>query len=308
MREAKAKIKEEEQKQKKKGADIGAYGFEEVVEEQYQATEKQALSVPHAFVNPFGFYIAGVVQELDSYEDSSLRDNARISYEKALELNPKSTAIKQAVKDLKKPANRDRRLVNVIIGDGFAPEKKLLKFDLSLGASLPTNVELPIYEPVTSRVHRVEIQTTSGKRYATASEVADITALALRFQKDSGPIQQLRMVTTVVRNLIEGQAWNQAQQQAGVFGSVLGKFKDARDEMAHPDMRSWSTLPSRLLAARIFVPKSVSRINIVAYDAKGRKLSTETVQIDSSSHNVVFARTLDNIIYTSSSKPMWVKS
>lgn len=308
VREARAKIKEEEAKQKQKGADMASYGLDAVVEEQYQSTEKKALKVPHAFVNPFGFYVAGVVQELDSYEDSSLRDNARISYKKALELNPKSKVIKQAVADMRKPARKGRRLVNVFIADGFAPEKKLLKFDLSLGASLPTTVELPVYEPVRSRVARVEIQTTKGKRWARASEVADISALALRFQKDAGPIHQLRMMTTVVRNIIEGQAWNQAQEKAGVFGSVFGKLKETRDELAHPDMRSWSTLPSRLLAARFFVPKSVSQVKIVAYDAKGRRLASKLVKIDKESHNVVYARVIDKTIYTSSSKKMWVKS
>lgn len=308
LRKARKKLAEEEAKQQEKGTDVGSFGLNDVVEEQYQASEKQALKVPHAFVNPFGFYIAGLVQELDSYEDSSLRDNAKISYKKALELNPKSSVIKAAVKDMGKPANRSRRLVNVLIADGFAPEKKLLKFDLSLGASLPTNIELPLYQPVKSRVHRVEIQTTSGKRWARASEVADISALALRFQKDSGPIYQLRMMTTVVRNVIEGQALNQVQQQAGIFGSVFGKLKEARDEMAHPDMRSWTTLPSRLLAARFFVPKSVSRLKIVAYDVKGRKLSSQLVELDKNSHNVVYARTLDKTMYTSSSKKMWVGS
>ncbi len=308
VREAQAKIKEEEEKQKAKGADVATFGLDAVIEEQYQSTEKKALKVPHAFVNPFGFYIAGVVQELDSYEDSSLRDNARISYKKALELNPKSSVIKQAMADMRKPARKGRRLVNVIIADGFAPEKKLLKFDLTLGASLPTTVELPLYEPVRSRISRVEIQTTSGKRWARASEVADISALALRFQKDAGPIQQLRMMTTVIRNIIEGQAWNQAQQQAGVFGDVFGKLKESRDEVAHPDMRSWTMLPSRLLAARFFVPKSVSQIKIVAFDAKGRRLASQVVKIDKESHNVVYARVIDKTIYATSSKKMWVKS
>lgn len=308
VREARAKIKEEEAKQKQKGADLGSYGLDDVVEDQYRSTEKKALKVPHAFVNPFGFYIAGVVQELDSYEDSSLRDNARISYKKALELNPKSRVIKQAASDMRKPARKGRRLVNVIIADGFAPEKKLLKFDLSLGATLPTVIELPVYEPVSSKVARVEVQTTSGKRWARASEVADISALALRYQKDAGPINQLRMMTTVVRNVLEGQVWNNAQEQAGVFGSVFGALKEARDEVAHPDMRSWTTLPSRLLAARFFVPKSVSRIKIVAYDAKGRRLASKLVSIDKHSHNVVYARVIDKTIYTASSKSMWVKS
>ncbi len=304
VREAKKEIEKETKEQQKKGADL--QGLDAIVEEQYKETEKKALSVPSAFVNPFGFYIAGVVQELDSYEDPSLRDNARISYKKALELNPKSAVIKQAMREMKKPPPRNKRLVHVIVGDGFAPEKKLLKFDLSLGRSLPTEIELPIYEPVPGKVHRIEVQTTGGRRWARLSEVADITALALRFQKDAEPLMQLRMMTTVIRNLIESEMWNQTARQTGVFGSLILSLKKERDKMAHPDMRSWSLLPSRLLAARFYVPRSVSRIKIVSYDRRGRVLASKVVNIDKESHNIVYARTLDGTMYTVSSDKMWV--
>ena len=308
IREVKKEIAEEEKAQKGKGADLENVGFSSVIKNQYKSSNKKASKVSNAFVNPFGFYVAGVVQEFDSYEDKSLRDNARISYKKALELNPQSRVIKQAVKEIQKRAPRNKRLVHVIVGDGFAPEKKLLKFDLSMGLALPTNIELPIYEPVVSKVHRIEVQTTTGKRWSRLSEVADITALALRHQKESGPLAQLTMMTTVIRNVIEGHAWNQATQSAGMFGELVSGIKDARGTMVHPDMRSWSTLPSRLMAARIFVPKSVSRIKIVAYSKKGKKLSSKVVELDTNSHNLVYARTIDSTIYAASSKEMWIKA
>jgi len=307
IRDAKKEIAEQEKEQKEKGAELNKVGFGSLVKKQYKSSDKKASKVASAFVNPFGFYIAGVVQELDSYEDKSLRDNARISYKKALKLNPKSDVIKQAIRDIKKPAPKGRRLVHVIVGDGFAPEKKLLKFDLSLGFGPPTHIELPIYEAVDSQVHRIEVQTSTGKRWARLSEVADITALALRHQKEAGPLQQLSMMTTVIRNVIEGHAWNQATQSAGVFGSLVSSVKDERDKMVHPDTRSWATLPSRLMAARFYVPKSVSRIKISAYNRKGKRLSTKMVNIDKNSHNIVYARTLNNTLYTASSDTMWVK-
>ena len=304
VREAKKEIRKEKKKQKGKGAELE--GLDALVEQQYKVNERKALSVPSAFVNPFGFYIAGVVQELDSYEDPSLRDNARISYKKALELNPKSKVIKLAMRQAGKPPPRNRRLVHVIVGDGFAPEKKLLKFDLSLGRGLPTEIELPIYEPVPNKVHRIEVQTTKGRRWARLSEVSDITALALRYQKDAGPLVQLRMMTTVIRNLIEGEAWNQAAQRTGLLGGVILSLKKERDKMAHPDLRSWSLLPSRLLAARFYVPRSVNRLKIVSYDKRGRVLASKLVKLDEESHNLVYARTLDKTIYTVSSKKMWI--
>jgi uncharacterized protein len=194
----------------------------------------------------------------------------------------------------------------VVVGDGFAPEKKLLKFDLSFGTGTPLNIELPLYEPVPSKVARVEAQTTSGKRWSRLYEVADITALALRYQKDASPISQLTMMTTVLRNVVEGQAWNQAQKNLGAFGSMLDSVKSKRDEMSHPDMRAWSTLPSRLLAARFYVPKSVSRFKLVAYDRKGRVLSSKLVKLDNQSHNFVYARSVDKTLYTDSSDKLWV--
>jgi len=307
VREAKKEIAEEEKTQKEKGAELNKVGFGSLLNKQYAGSNKKASKVANAFVNPFGFYIAGVVQELDSYEDKSLRDNARISYKKALELNPKSDVIKQAIRDIKKPAPKNKRLVHVIIGDGFAPEKKLLKFDLSLGFGPATHIELPLYEAVDSEVYRIEAQTSTGKRWARLSEVADITALALRHQKEAGPLAQLTMMTTVIRNVVEGHAWNQAAQSAGVFGSLVNSAKAERDKMIHPDTRSWTTLPSRLMAARFYVPKSVSRIKISAYNKKGKRLSSKLININKESHNVVYARTLNNTLYTASSDKMWVR-
>ena len=306
VRAAEQEISERKKEQQANGNDLQKVGFDAVVEEQYQAADKLAKKVPSAFVNPFGFYMAGVVQELDSYEDKSLRDNARISYQKALELNPNSSVIKQAVDSLKKPPRKDHRLVHVVVGDGFSPEKKLLKFDLSMGLAMPTEIELPIYEPVASKVHRIEVQTTKGKRWAKLSEVADISALALRYQQDASPLAQLRMMTTVIRNVVEGHAWNQAAKQSGLFGGLVMAVKKERDAMVHPDMRAWTTLPSRLLAARFYVPEWVSIIKLIVYDKQGRVLNSRVVKIDKNSHNFVYARTIDETLYTTSSDKMWV--
>ena len=137
--------------------------------------------------------------------------------------------------------------------------------------------------------------------------MADITALALRHQKEAGPLEQLRMMTTVIRNVIEGHAWNQAAQSAGVFGSLVNSVKSERDKMVHPDTRSWTTLPSKLMAARFYVPKSVSQIKISTYNRQGKRLNSKLVKIDKGSHNIVYARSLNKTLYTASSDKMWVK-
>jgi hypothetical protein len=306
VREAEEKLKEKERENQENGVEIDNSNLDKALEEQYKHTEKLANKLPSAFVNPFGFYVAGIVQEFDSYIDKSLRGNARISYQKALELNPDSAVIKQAVKESSRPAVKNRRLVHIVVGDGFAPEKKLLKFNISSGGNLLTSVELPLYEPVTNQVERIEVQTTTGKRWAKLSEVADITSLSLRYQKDASAFAKLSMMTTVVRNAIEAAALNSVSTNSSTVNSLLSKFKKKRDEMVHPDMRSWSTLPSRLLAARFYVPKSVSRVKLVVYGKNNRVLSSQIINITKESHNFVYARTLDSTLYTASSDKMWM--
>ncbi|VAW84295.1 hypothetical protein MNBD_GAMMA16-702, partial [hydrothermal vent metagenome] len=183
------KVKEVEEKEARKNNSNGEKNKNEldnifsVVAKQYEQSKSQAMQVPSAFVNPFGFYMAGMVQEFDSFEDKNLRDNARISYKKALELNSKSDILKQALKEIGKPAARDKRLTQIIVADGFVPEKKVVKFDYYNRGKMFT-LKLPFYDSVTNKVDRVEVQTVDGKRLATLSTVADIEALVMRYQMD----------------------------------------------------------------------------------------------------------------------------
>ena len=231
---AEQKIEQEDQQATASEADnnssSNANNIFSLIKEQYKSSEKTALSVSSAYVNPFGFYIAGIVQEFDSFEDASLRDNARISYKKALKLNPKSKVIKQAIKEVKRRPRRGKRLVQVIIADGYAPEKKTLQFSLLMpGGYIP--VKLPIYEPVPSKVAHIRIK--SGKRtLATASTVANIEAIVLRHQLDSLPFQHFKVLTSIARSTVENKfIWSR-------LGSLGQMLQQERENFANPDMRS----------------------------------------------------------------------
>lgn len=270
----------------------------QVISDQYKSSNKQALTVSSAYVNPFGFYMAGIVQEFDSFEDSSLRDNAKISYKKALKLNPGSKVIKQAMKEVKKRPPRGRRLVHVVIADGFAPEKKTLQFGLPMpGGTVP--VKLPIYEPVASKVAFIKIK--SGKRtLATLSTVANIEAIVLRHQLDSLPLEHFKVMASIARSTAENMLWG----QLGALGQ-LGK--DFREEFANPDMRAWMSLPKQLLAARFYATNRLKNITLVSYDKKWRRLATKTVPLAKNEHSFIYARTIDSILNANVNKTLWVK-
>lgn len=307
LEETNAKIKQEKQKQAQTSTESttpqtastpNSTNIFKTIADQYKSSEKTALSVPSAYVNPFGFYMAGIVQELDAYEDASLRDNARISYQKALKLNPKSKVIRKALADVKKRPPRNRKLIHIIAANGFAPEKKRLQFALPMpGGIVP--VKLPIYEPVESKVAHIRVK--SGRRtLATLSTVADVEAIILRHQLDSLPFEHFKVLAAVARSTAENMLW----QQMGVFG-VIGK--QLRESFAAPDMRGWMSLPKQLMAGRFYASKKVSKLTVVSYDKKWRRLASETVSIPKDSHGVIYIRSIDNLLSVSTNKPLWVK-
>ncbi|MFQ5900041.1 MAG: hypothetical protein ACE5IH_00605, partial [Thermodesulfobacteriota bacterium] len=260
--EVKEKLKEEEETQTEKGNDLGSLNLFGVISEQYKSSRSKALQVSSAFVNPFGFYMAGIVQEFDSYEDPSLRDNARISYKKALELNPDSKVIKQSIQEIQEKAPQNKRLVQIVVADGFAPEKKVLRFDYLVdGNTVP--IKLTIYEPDESLVDRIEVQSADGNKLTTLSNVADIDAITLRHQYDSLPEQHLRMSLAIIRSVFE----NKLFEKTGIFGAIAKQF---REDTTNPDTRSWMSMPKQILAARLYLPKDSGALRLVSYDKKGK--------------------------------------
>ncbi len=264
----------------------------------FSASQAKAEEVPSAFVNPFGFYMAGIVQEYDSYQDVSLRDNARISYKKALQLNPKSKVIKQALQEIKNKAPKNKRLIQIVVADGFAPEKKVTSFELPFsGGVIPLKV--PIYVEDESTVAKIEVQDCQGKCLATLSRVADIDAITMRHQYDSLPSQRLRLAITVGRSIVE----NKVAQSAGFIG-MLGK--KIRDDNTNPDMRSWMGLPKQILAARLLLSKGVDGLQLVKYKADGKVLARQKLKLRKDDHNFVYARSIDDVMYINTGNKLWV--
>ncbi|RMF95274.1 MAG: hypothetical protein D6734_05895 [Candidatus Schekmanbacteria bacterium] len=298
IKAVKEKLAEKEKEQKDKRGELG-FNLKEILGKQYASMDTKADTLPSAFVNPFGYYISGIVQEFESFNDSSLRDNARISYEKALDLNPKNKFLKELVEELKKKsAPPNKRLVHVIVADGYVPEKKVLSFNISMkNADIP--VKLPIYDPVPSKVNRINVYDEKGHQLSKFSKIADIEALCLRHQKDTAPIRTLSIFATIVRTYFEGSILDK-------FGQIGSTIKKKRNEMSTPDMRSWMSLPASIYAARFYAPQNLNRIQIVTYDLKGNKLASKSIELDKSSHNFVFARSIDDLLYVYSNEKMWI--
>ncbi len=298
-RRNKAKKKLRQQQAERSDANASVNAAQSGIAAVFKAMNSKAKDVPSAYVNPFGFYVTGMIQEYESYKDTSLRDNARISYQKALELNPDSKVLRQAVKDMQKRSlPRRRRLLHVVVADGFAPEKKVLVYNFNFtGTNIP--IKIPIYVPSNSRVGRIEIQTPRGKRLARLSTVADVEALCIRHQKDMETIRNLRVSLAFTSTAAENTALS-------YFG-YLGKWvSDYHDQYKQPDTRSWMTLPEKIQAARVYLPRRLTKVRLATYSKTGKLLARKTLNLSPNKHNFIYARSINNRLYAYAAKDLWV--
>ncbi|MFC1776439.1 SH3 domain-containing protein [Pseudomonadota bacterium] len=304
LAKAAAKAEKEGSKQKVNNPENPKSAIQDVFARVLKPMDKKASSVASAYVNPFGFYVAGMIQEFESYSDRNLQDNARISYSKALELNPNSKVLEDAVQDMKKtspPGNIN--LLHIIVADGFVPEKKVLTYNMPTQLYGVVPLKIQIYDPVDSTVDHIEVHSKSGKYLATLSTIADVEALCLRQQKDLQRAQALKALTsTMVSVFVE----HSAQEKSGIAGGLMRLGGKMRQKNAAPDMRSWMSLPASIQASRLHLKKGVDQLKIVSFDKSGKKLASQIVKINPDSHGVVYIRSMNNVMYAQVAGDLWM--
>lgn len=285
----------------REGGQASLGSAEGLMQEAYADGRAKAAEVKSAYVNPFGYYVVGMVNEFESHADPSLRDNARIAYQKALELNPNSAVLRESASAMERKGVGSARVVHVVAGLGFAPEKKTLTYGLPFSQHV-IPVKVPVYHSVPSRVARIEARVPGGQRLGTLSPLADIEAITLRHQEDSAPLEVLRVGVTVIRSGIEKRALERLR-----FAGIGAMLSDMRDATTNPDMRSWQTLPGSLHAVRLELPSGVSRIELRSYDRSGQRLGRTTVDLEPGRHGFVYARGIDGMLVAHASPIRWIQ-
>ncbi len=196
-----------------------------------------------------------MVNEIKSYSDPSLRDNARIAYEKALELNPESVVIKEAAKAMAGGfARSDQKVIHLIGSIGMAPEKaRCLLWTASAGAGDGDAVEVSdLYRSTGYREDdRGARQHRSAKARNRLSALADIEAMAIRYQKDRLPVESVKFGIAASIRVSSRRASVQPRRRWRARSATW------RDQSINPDMRAWLALPARFHAARLVVPANL---------------------------------------------------
>ena len=186
----------------------------------------------------------------------------------------------------------------MVVAEGFAPEKKTLLYGLRFREHvLP--LKLPIYEPVSSQVRRIEVRDMNDKTLEVLSPLADVEAIALRHQKDSQPFQNLRVGIALARSAVEKTLFS----RFGQLGQIIGRMRDATST---PDMRAWMSLPATIQVARLRLSRGIEHIQLVSIGWGGRELARTTVSLGKGPHGFVYARSIEGYLVAHTSETLWM--
>ena len=260
------------------------------------AAKKKASLVSSAYVNPFGDYMDAVMMELDSLADKSLRDNARLSYEKVVKNNSKCNTAKVAAKEVLKTAPEGKKLVHIILADGFAPEKKEHSEAIAIG-KYAAAVNFAVATPIASPVSGARVRASGQSVFM--SSLSQIESIVLRDEQDNMPWRYTMMALGLIRSGAVGAL----SEKAGL-GSVLGA--GAASKLQRPDTRSWLSLPNKVLVARMYVPANTKQITVETL-SKGNVFASTKVDIAAEGPTVVYAVSYDKQLRAYANKNSWVK-
>lgn len=282
-------------------------GFAEIGK-HFSKSEKYAKKVPSAYVNPFSDYLRGAVMEYYSQVDDSNIDDAFKAYREASRLNPDSKLLKKAAKELElfndDPSKMPNgNLLHVVLADGFAPEKKVYTYVLPIpDAIIPVRLTTLARKKSSATSFKLICYSPTGRTTTTFDQIADISAMSYRYQADSMVKNNLELITSIGMSYIK-------QRAGGYFGGSLGMMGALMlESFAHPDTRTWTTLPSKFLAARLKVPKGTKNVTIISYGADGKQLASKKIAINPNGHNFIYGRSINSRITAQASENLWVNN
>ncbi len=280
-----------EEEQTKQGGQMASVAGRVDADNRDAATRKKAAMVPNAYVNPFGDYMNAMLMEMDSIADSSLRDNARIAYQKVLDNNKDCSAARTALNQVRKGVPRGRKLVHVILADGFAPERKEMSKGYQVD-QLKAVVNYAEAMPVPTQVAGARV--SFGGSSSRLASLSKLESIILRDDQDRLPLRTSMIALALLRS--------------GAASAFLGDFGvKIASSMQRPDTRSWLSLPNQVVVARMYVPANTTKIRLDTLSGKGGVLASATVPIAAQGPTVVYAVSYDSQLRAYANKHSWVK-
>ena len=264
------------------------------VDDRDEEIKRRAGLVSSAYVNPFADYLNAMMMEIDGLSDPTMRQNAKIAYEKVVENNKQCGAARIAAKTVENGLPPNTKLVQVLLSDGFSPVQ------VEKTKVIPIPVKDRVINAVVNYSNATPVPTlTAGARLQIGPKTRDLSSLTrmeslvLRDEEDRMPIRATMFALAILRSTAAGAF-------LGNFGSALaGKIQ-------HPDTRSWLTLPNTVYVARVPVPKHLDAIKLETVDAEGNIVASTPVKLAPKGPTVVYAVSYDKNIKAYANAFSWV--
>lgn len=264
------------------------------VDDRTNEVKAKAASVPSAYVNPFGDYLNAMMMEIDGFDDPTMRQNAKIAYKKVVDNNKDCVAARQAVRNVEKGVGQDKKLVQILLSDGFSPYQleKTKVFQIPVkDRVIKAVVNYSNATPVPTQTAGARVMV--GGKSTNLSSLTKMESLILRDEADRLPLRATMFGLAIMRSAATGAL-------LGNLGSALA------GSIQHPDTRSWLTLPNQVYVARIAVPKSQSTLKLETVGEDGGVLATQNVKLAKDGPTVVYAVSYDKNMQVYANAFSWV--
>ena len=256
-----------------------------------EKAKREAGLLTNAYVNPFADYLNGMMMEFDGFDDATMRQNARISYNKVVELNPQCKDAKLASRTVDRPLPERYKLVHVILADGFAPIWQEKRGYYTLKKTNDTLIRWAEPVEVLTRTEGARVLIGRVKR-----PFSPLTRMSSIVRTDLFDNMLTDSIVGVQSLLVSGTA--------GLFASELEPVLEQAKKK--PEIRSWLTLPQTVYVARIAVPKKRKEIVIQTLDKEGRVLASRECELSDNGPTVIYAVSYDKHMIAFKNGYSWV--
>lgn len=255
----------------------------------YDTLKENSDRVVSVYHNALASYVSALVYELNNEPDE-----AYIDMKKAYEAYPSSRSIRMDLVRLSREAGFREDLerwekafgkaehapeesvdVFVLFSHGLAPVKEPLSLPIPVSRGFVV-ASMPVYRFSPSGISGAVIR--AGAEGEETATVCDIDAIAARNLLDKFPTL---FVKQVARSYLKARAVGGMAREHGGTGALLGSLFSMVTEQA--DLRTWSTLPKQIQAARLFVPRAMSEISVQAFPGT----RPETIAIPPGARHVI---------------------
>jgi uncharacterized protein len=185
-------------------------------------------------------------------------------------------------------------------GSGESPRKIEYAVNATMQDGYVARVALPKFKKVPNQIAYAEVSVAGAQ--AKTEVLEPVSTIALKNFKKQQPGLTARAIARAVikyaatkgsQKAVEGEGTDGNRKAAGALLGLAGNITAAATEAA--DLRSWTTLPSEIEVARLWVPPGSHTIELKFFNKSGSQVRTMSVPVEAKNgeRKIVSVRTFE---------------